>query len=171
MAVIPLTVRSVMYAEHSEEIEVALVTITHADLAAPVRVSSDTGSSPLSIEPLRFGTISRGNEYDFVLMSAIVPDDRKGTPPRVALVFENIESNFIETAQSFVSPATASIELVLASAPDTVIQAYRGLRIVRCSFDDTSATFDLSREPFVSEPFGARQTKNFFPGLHGIPSA
>lgn len=170
MAVIPLTVRSAMYAEHSEEVEVALVTITHDDLAAPVRVSSDP-TSRLSTEPLRYGTESRGEEYYFVLMSAIVPDDRKGTPPRVALVFENIEANFIETAQSFTTPATASIELVLASAPDTVIQAYRGLRIVRCSFDEASATFDLSREPFVSEPFGARQTKNFFSGLHGIPSA
>ncbi|MBS4019531.1 MAG: hypothetical protein KGZ68_14990 [Dechloromonas sp.] len=170
MAVIPLTVRTAMYAEHSEEVEVALVTITHADLDAPVRVSSDP-TSRLSTDPLRYGTSSRGNEYDFVLMSAIVPDDRKGTPPRVALVFDNVESNFIETAQSFINPAHADIELVLASAPDTVIQAYRGLRIVRCTFDDASATFDLSREPFTTEPFGARQDKPRFPGLHGLASA
>ncbi len=170
MAVIPLTVRSAMYAEHSEECEVALVTITHPDLDAPVRVSSDP-TERLSVEPLRYGTRSGGNEFEFVMMSAIVPDDRKGTPPRVALVFENVGFDVVEVAQSFTDPATASIELVLASAPNLVIQAYRGLRIVRCTIDESSATFDLSREPFVSEPFSARQTKNFFPGLHGIPSA
>jgi hypothetical protein len=170
MAVIPLSVRSAMYAEHSWECEVALVTITHADLDAPVRVSSDP-TTRLSTEPLRYGTSSRGEEYEHVLMSAIVPDDRKGTPPRVALVLENVGFDVVEVAQSFTDPAIATIELVLASAPDTVIQAYRGLRIVRCTFDEATATFDLSREPFVSEPFGARQTKNFFPGLHGLPSA
>jgi hypothetical protein len=170
MAVIPLSVRSAMYAEHSEECEVALVTITHADLDSPVRISSDP-TTRLGVEPLRYGTVSRGEEYEHVLMSAIVPDDRKGTPPRVALVLENVGFDVVEVAQSFTDPAVALIELVLASAPDTVIQAYRGLRIVRCSFDEATATFDLSREPFVSEPFGARQTKNFFPGLHGLPSA
>jgi hypothetical protein len=170
MAVIPLTVRSAMYAEHSEEVEVALVTITHPDLDAPVLVSSDP-TERLGVDPLRYGTTSRGNEYEHVVMSAIVPDDRKGTPPRVALVFENVGFDVVEVAQSFTNPATASIELVLASAPDTVIQAYRGLRIVRCTFDDATATFDLSREPFTSEPFGGRQTKNFFPGLHGLASA
>jgi hypothetical protein len=93
------------------------------------------------------------------------------TPPRVALVLENVGFDVVEVAQSFTDPAIAAIELVLASVPDTVIQASRGLRIVRCSFDEATATFALSREPFVSEPFGARQTKNFFPGLHGLPSA
>lgn len=170
MAIIPLTVRRSMYAEHNEEVEVALVTITHADLVTPVRLSSDP-TRRLSVDPLRYGTTSRGNTFDFVLMSAIVPDDRKGTPPRVALVLENVGFDVVDVAQSFTDPATAAIELVLASAPDTVIQAYRGLRIVRCSFDDVSATFDLSREPFTSEPFGARQTKALFPGLHGLASA
>ncbi len=170
MAVIPLTVRREIYAQHSQEIEVALVTVTHPSLDEPVRISSDP-TFRLGVEPLRYGTPSRGNDYDFVLMLAIVPDDRKATPPRVALMFENVGFDVVAVAQSFVSPATASIELVLASAPDTVIQAFRGFRIVRCSFDDVTATFDLSREPFLSEPFGARQTKNFFPGLHGLASA
>ncbi len=62
MAIIPLTVRRAMYAEHSEECEVALVTITHPDLDAPVRVSSDP-TERLSVEPLRlrkfFGVKSR----------------------------------------------------------------------------------------------------------------
>ncbi|MFO1126382.1 MAG: hypothetical protein U1E25_14635 [Methylocystis sp.] len=165
-----MTIRQSMYAEHSEECEVALVTITHPSLAVPVRLSSDP-TERLSVDPLRYGTRSGGNEFEFVNLSAIVPDDRKGTPPRVALILENVGFDVIEVAQSFTNIATAAIDLVLASAPNLVIQSYRGLRIVRCSFDEASATFDLSREPFVSEPFGGRQTKSFFPGLHGLPSA
>jgi hypothetical protein len=170
MAAIPLTVRASMYAEHTDEVEVALITIDHDDLDAPVRLSSDP-TERLSSDPLRYGTTSNGNEFDFVLMQAVTPDDRKGTPPRVQLVMENVGFDVVEVAQSFTTPGTATIEMVLASAPDTVIQTFRELSIVRCSWDESSATFELSREPFVSEPFGARQTKNFFPGLHGIPSA
>lgn len=170
MAYLPLTVRRAVHAEHTAEIEVALVTITHANLATPIRVSSDP-TQRLSAEPLRYGTISNDIEYEFILMSAIVPDDQKGTPPRTALVLDNIGAALVELVRSFTSPATAEIALVLASAPDSVFQRYKGLRIVRSSFDDSTVTIDLSREPFTSEPFGARQTKNFFPALHGLASS
>jgi len=59
----------------------------------------------------------------------------------------------------------------MASAPDIVIQRIRQLSSTRCSYDAARLTFDLSNEPFTSEPFGRRQTKHFFPGLHGLPSA
>jgi hypothetical protein len=170
MALLPLTVRGILHAEHTGEMEVALVTITHPNLATPVRVSSDP-TQRLSSEPLRYGTISNSIEYEFILMSAIVPDDQKGTPPRTAIVLDNVTAGLVALVRSFTSPATAEIALVLASAPDVVFQRYKRLRTIRCSFDDSTVTIDLSREPFTSEPFGRRQTKDGFPGLHGIPSA
>jgi len=170
MPVIPLTVRTAMYAEHTGEVEVALVTIEHDDLDGPVRLSSDP-TERFSDDPLRYGTTSNANEFDFVLMQVMTPDDRKGTPPRLQIVMENVGFDVVEVAQSFTTPGTVKIEMVLASAPNTVIQTFRDLSIVRCSWDEASATFELSREPFVSEPFCGRQTKNFFPALHGLPSA
>jgi hypothetical protein len=170
MPLIPLTTRRAMHSEQTGEVEVMLVTVTHPNLDAPVRVSSDP-TQRLSVDPLRYGTISNGVEYPFVLMSAILPDDTKGSPPRTALVFDNIDSDMVALARSFINPATADIDVVLASAPDFVTQRYAGLKITRSNYDETSVTFDLSREHLTFEPFGARQTKVFFPGLHGIASA
>jgi len=171
MALIPLSVRNAMHAQETDEVEVALVTIEHVALDAPVRISSDA-TQRLSSDPLRYGTLSNGLEYEFILMSALVPDDQKGTPPQTALVVDNVDAQMVEILQSFVSPpATAKIEIVMASAPDAVIQRFKGLRIVRASYDETKVTLDLSREPYLSEPFGHRQTKAFFPGLHGLLNA
>jgi len=159
-----------MFEQQTGEVEVLLVTITHPDLASPVRVTSDP-TERLSVEPLVYGTKSVGLEYQFVLMSAITPDDQKGVPPRTALVFDNIDADMVALARSFTKPASADLAVVFASAPDFVTQSYKGLRIVKVSYNEASVTFDLSREPLVSEPFGARQTKNFYPGLHGLASA
>jgi hypothetical protein len=170
MPYIPLSARRSMFEERSPELEVLLVTITHVDLDEPVRLSSDP-TERLSTDPLIYGTTSNGNEFLFVLMGAILPDDRKGSPPRTSLTFDNIDSRYVELARSFTSPAYVDLKVVFASAPNLVTQHYTGLRMTRVSYDESSMTFDISRELFLSEPFGARQTKNFFPGLHGLPNA
>lgn len=170
MAVIPLTVRRTLLAEHSDEVEIALVTFTHPDLAAPIRLSSDP-TERFSVDPLRYGTTSRGQQFEHILMSAIVPDDQRGVPPRLALVLDNVAVEMVETLRSFSEPATAVVEFVLASAPDALYQKFARLQTTRVAYDAESITIDLAREPFVSEPFGQRQIKHFFPGLFGLPSA
>jgi hypothetical protein len=168
---VPLSVRNALLAQETEEVEVALVTITHDSLAQPVRVSSDA-TQRLSTDPLRYGTVSGGIEYEFILMSALVPDDQKDAPPQTAIVLDNVDARLVEIAQSFASPpAEAEISIVMASAPDFVIQQFKRMQIVRVSFDESRVTFSLSREPYLSEPHGTRMTKQFCPGLHGIPNA
>jgi hypothetical protein len=170
MPYIPLSARRTMFEERTTELEVLLVTIDHPDLASPIYLSSDP-TERLSTDPLVYGTISNAIEYQFVLMGAVLPDDRKGSSPRTAITFDNIEATFVELARSFTEPATVDLAVVFASAPDLVTQSYTGLRMTRVTYDESSMTFDISREPYLNEPFGARQTKNFFPGLHGLPSS
>jgi hypothetical protein len=170
MPYVPLSARRSMFEERTPELEILLVTINHSLLASPIRLSSDP-TERFSIDPLVYGTTSNGLQYNFVLMGAVLPDDRKGSPPRTALTFDNIDSTYVELARSFIEPATVNLQVVFASAPDLVTQAYNGVRMTRVIFDEATMSFDISREPFFSEPFGARQTKNFFPGLHGLPSA
>jgi len=167
---VPLTARRAMYEQNSSQIEALLITITHPDLAEPVRLSSDP-TERLSADPLEYGTISNGLTFKFVEMTAILPDDQKGVPPRTALSFENIDSAYVELARSFTAPAQAKLEVVFASAPDYVTQRYTRLRMTKVSYNESSITFDLSRDHLQTEPFGARQTKAFFPGLHGIANA
>jgi hypothetical protein len=69
---VSLNVRVAANAEHASEVPVALVTITHPGLDAPVRLSSDP-TSRLSADPLRYGTYHRGDVYEFVCAA---PPDR-----------------------------------------------------------------------------------------------
>jgi hypothetical protein len=167
---VPLTVRASLEAESSDKVVVALVTFTHPDLAAPIRVSSDP-TQRLSLSPLKYGTVSNGNTFDFILMTAIVPDDMRASPPRTALQLDNVTAGLVELARSFSTYATATIELVMANQPDFVFQSYRRLMVTQCSFDESSVTFDMSREPFFSEPHGKRALKHLLPGLYTTASA
>lgn len=170
MPYVPLSARRTMFEERTPELEILLVTITHSLLTQPIRLSSDP-TERFSIDPLVYGTTSNGDEYLFVLMGAVLPDDKKGSPPRTALTFDNIDSRYVELARSFTSPAYVELQVVFASAPDLVTQHYTDLRMTGVHYDESSLTFDISREPYLSEPFGARQTKFYFPGLHGLSSA
>jgi hypothetical protein len=174
MAVYPLNVRAALQDQHTAEIEVALVTFTHASLAEPIRVSSDN-TERLSMDPLRYGTVSDGETYEFILMSAIIPDDQKESLPRTSLMLSNIDASLIALMRSFTTPpASAEIALVLASAPDTVFQRFTNMTVTRVNYDESTVTLEL--EAFADrvsqrEPFGERQTRFRFPGLQGIPAA
>lgn len=170
MARYPVSARRTMVEPFSGETLVSLLTFTHADLAAPIRLSSDP-TQRLSSDPLVYGTISNGVEYQFVFMTVTRPDDEKGAPPRFTISFDNIDATFVELAQSFSTPATLDMEEVFASAPDTVINSASGFSTTNFRFDDSTISFDVSREPFIMEPHGSRMTKIAFPGLHGIDSA
>lgn len=170
MPFIPLTSRTNMYDEQSGVVEALLVTITHSSLPTPIRLSSDP-TQRISLEPLEYGTVSNGNTFKFVFISAIIPDDQKGAPPRAALVFDNISSDHIELLRSFTDPAVVDLRVVLAASPNFYTQVYTGLRLTSSTYDESSITLDISREPVISEPFGRRQTKQRLPGIYGILSS
>lgn len=166
MPTISLTMRTAMQAERTEEIAVALVTITHPDLDEPVLLSSDP-TERLSSDPLIYGTVSRGQRYPFVLVSVVIPDERKGSPPSSQIVLENVASDMVALIRSISTPGQVKIEVVRASEPDQVERTFDGLDIVKASYSAENVTLDVSRELFANEPWPSqRMTRQRFPGLH-----
>ena len=162
-----LTVREAANADHTGEVPIVLVVIDHDDLDAPIRLSSDP-TERLSIDPLRYGTVHDGEEYEFVLMSAIVPDDVEDKPASVSLSFENVVADMASIIRAVRSPPTVTLRTVLASAPDDIEIEYTGLMGIRGSYDPSSVTLDASREPISAEPWpGQHMTQHRFPGLFG----
>jgi hypothetical protein len=161
-----MSLRRAAFGEQTGEVPVVLATITHPDLVAPVRLSSDP-TVRLSVEPLRYGTISNGETYEFVMMSAVLPDQIRGQSPRASLVFENVAADSAKILRSITSPARISIDLVLASSPDVVEESDTDLLATRGGYDADRITLDISREPFTAEPWpSGRMTQARFPGLH-----
>lgn len=166
MPAISLTMRAAMQAERTDEVAVALVTITHPDLDAPVRLSSDP-TRRLSHDPLTYGTVSRGETYPFVLVSVVIPDERKGSPPASQIVLENVASDMVALVRSISTPGQVKIEVVTAARPDDVERTFDGLDIVKAGYDAERVTLDVSRELFANEPWPSqRMTRQRFPGLH-----
>ncbi len=160
-----LDARSKLQAQEQSDVPVVLVIITHELLDSPVYLSSDP-TAELSSDPLIYGTRSRGIEYQFAMMSAVVPDDRERTPAAASLRFENVDADLATVARSVTTPASVTLRLVFASAPDAVEFEWSGMKVIKASGNADVVTLDLSREPITNEPFPAHyMTRNRFPGL------
>lgn len=163
---VSLNFRAAASAQQTDEVPVMLWTVTHPNLDAPLHFSSDP-TVRISAEPLVFGTRHLGTVYPFILLGALLPDDQDKSPPRTTLVLENVSSDMVKAARSILSPATADLSVVLAGTPDMIEARFTGLRIISASYDANEVSFEVSREPFTSEPMPAgRMTASYFPGLH-----
>lgn len=160
-----LTARTAFNAQATSQEMVVLVEIYPPDQSAPIRLTSHP-TERLSIDPLRYGTISNGNTYEFVLMSVMRPDDQEGTPGPTSLIFENVVTDMASVVRSTIEPATVNLYLVLASNPDAIEEQYLGFKTSRATADANRVTIDISLAAIVNEPWPAHlQTPTRFPGL------
>jgi hypothetical protein len=167
-----LNTRRDIYDQESEKIHVALVTIDHPDLDAPIRVSGDDTmrltDDPTRINPERYGTISNGIEYENVIMSWERPGDEKDATPSFTLVFDNVPG-MTRLLRSFLyPPATASLVVVFADAPDLEIDRHDGYEMVAVESDEASVRFTLTQEGIEDEPCGETMSWDKCPALFDL---
>lgn len=153
-----------LYAQESEEVVVCLLTVNHPDLDAPIRLSSDP-TTRISDDPLIYATYSRSEEFLYLPFEFTLPDDKSDSPPRVQLALDNTERSLVGVLRSFSTPASITVELVLASDPDAVEVELPSLQLSDVTIEDRiSAT--LVADPLINEPHPAGQfTPGSFPGL------
>jgi hypothetical protein len=144
--------RQALFSQESGEVAVFLVTITHPELDEPIRLSSDNAET-FSTDPLRYGTTSNGDTFWYAGMSVSLPDEQDKSPPACKLIIPNVDREIIPLARSITSPASARIEIVLASAPDLVEIEVPALDMVNLQYDALELTFDLAMDALASEPF------------------
>lgn len=162
---ISLNAREAMNASATSEVAVVLSKITHPSLPTPVHLSSDP-TEMLSMDPLKYGTRHQGQEYEYVIMGAILPDDIDGAPPKTTIMFANVAPDMAAPFLAISSPARLDLTVVMASSPDTIEAKHLNMRGVKSSYDADAVSLDISREPFTSEPWPAgRFSPSRFPGL------
>ena len=159
------TFRRALYAAQTDEVIVALLTITHDDLAEPVRLSTDA-TERLSADPLSYGTTSRGEVYQFVPISVVLSGETDDAPPQVALEVDNVDQSLITMVRSITAPASVAIEIVLASDPDTGEIEFPAMLTGSADYDAEVVRFSLEVDSLASEPFpGTSFVPSMFPGL------
>lgn len=170
MRTISLNARQAHDAVGSAEVEVVLWRISHPDLEQPIRLSTDP-TVRLSVEPLRYGTRSTwqtedGSPFEFVLMAAQLPDDKKDAPAAARLVLANLDNGPASILRSFTTPATVDMAVVLASSPDLVEMEALGLKLTSAEGSGDQVTVSLSRDLMTSEPWPTgRMTRSRFPAV------
>lgn len=159
--------RRALFAQMTDADVAVLVTFDHPDLDAPVLLSSHPGRVPVSIDPLVFGIISRGETYQHALVSVSLPDDKEGAAPRARVTFDNVDRGMVELLRSIVGVPQVKFEVVMVDSPDAVEIRYDKLEAFGATYDGDTISFEVSREAISTEPWPCdNMTKARFAGLH-----
>ena len=156
MTMSPRAVAAAMVQE-TDEREVCLLTITHPVWATPIRISTDQteylGEKPDDGSP-RYGTISRGETYEYFPIIPVVPDSHDEQPPTGKVSIENVTrivSPYLRMIDDEYPRVT--VEVVLASTPDIVDQVWPELELQTSSMDasrvETTITMDVAEDEAV----------------------
>jgi len=142
------------YAEETGEISLTLITVNSADLAAPIRLTSDSVT-----------TLSRGDVYQATPFKPIFPSDQPGEIRPVQLSIDNVNRQIVNALRSTQETITVLMESVLFSSPDTV-EASATFEVATASYAATEVSLSLIFEPILSEPFPYKRfTTQTAPGL------
>lgn len=147
--------RQSMNAAETQDAFLVLLTLSHADLAEPLRVTS--GGEDVA---------SRGDVFAAYPFELSLPGDNAGTPPEARLAIDNIDRQIVRAVRSLSSAPDVLIEVVRAAAPDVVEAKFEDFRLTDVVYDAHLVQGNLTIEDFTAEPFPAATfSPGYFPGL------
>lgn len=119
-----------------------LVTISHDDLSAPVRVVNNT-----------VDLVSRGETFVGYPFEVVLPDQREDAPPRARIQIDNVDRQIAEAVRSVTSAPLVTMEVVRGSAPNLVELSYPFFYLHNVKWDAGKVSGDLTVEDFTTEPY------------------
>lgn len=148
--------KAAIFARETDEVFILLVTIDHADLSEPIRVSSDGAD-----------TLSRGETFVSFPFEITLPNDTEDAPPEATLKIDNIDRSIVQAIRSISSPPNVLIEIVLASEPNAVESVWNDFKLQNVDYDVLVVSGNLTQEDFSAEPYPAMTMDPAnFPGIH-----
>jgi len=146
------------------EIYIVLITFEHADLAAPLRFASDN-KDELPTAGVR-GILSNSNEYIFCPFRAVFPAETDQGISAAKLEVDNVDRSAVQAIRSVSSAITVTMQVVLASDPDTVETTVTNLKLKNTKYNALIVSGDIAIKYFEDEPCPAlRFTPSQFPGI------
>lgn len=147
--------RRAIYGQQTNDAFIVLLTISHDSWTDDVRVSSD----PTQILPIAGvrGTVSNGDEYLFAPFSVNLPAQDDSGVARANISVENVSRELMQRIRSSTSAVGITIQVVLASDPDTAEMTASDFRLETVNYDAFTVSGDISVEYFDLEPFPAQR--------------
>lgn len=126
----------------SSDPAIMLLTVDHPDFSAPVRLCTNTVGDDI---------VSGGDTYTAAPFHITWPSDDTETPV-AQLEAVNVGRAIALALMAISSPASAVIQVVLLSDPDTVEAEAPGFLIRNARWNALTLTADITRERIVTEP-------------------
>lgn len=160
-----------MFSTETDEQLITLLTIQNPNNpSAPIRLADGYVSRLSSLttdDEVVYGVQSRGNNYTFLPLEISLPSEEEAGAGRCSITLNYVTKEAVQLIRTqLTSPTQVNLELILASAPNTVEASFPGFYITSATYSAQSISLqldmiDLTREPFPCYNF----TPNYFPGL------
>lgn len=112
-----------------------------------------------------YGVTSNGNDFIFIPFELSLPT-QDDAAPRATLRIHDITREVMPLIRGLSGTPAVTLQVVLASAPNTVELSFPGLIMRSISYDRDTIEGELTADDLASEPFPAHTfTPNWFPGL------
>jgi hypothetical protein len=150
------TARASIFAQETAEVWLFLLTITHPQLDQTLRFVNNLTD-----------IVSRGQTYLGGPFELVLPDEvDEDQPPRVSISIDNVDRTIVEALRSISGAPAITLEIILASSPDTVEAGPFDFTLRDATGDAVAVTGTLAFEDLLSEPYpaGTFSPANF-PGL------
>lgn len=151
------TAISALTGPQTREVFLCLATLDHDDLDDSIRLVNDA-----------VNVTSRGKVYTACDFDLRLPTESGDRLPSTTARIANVDRALTAALRGLTTPGTITLEVILASAPDTVEAGPYRFRTESIEFDVDLITFRLAFEDFLNEVFPKDSiTPTDFPGIFG----
>lgn len=160
------TFQQAAYAQETDEVFIALVTLYSDELTEPIRLCSDPFQALSGLGEGVYGLVSNGETYVFLPFDIYLPRDDKTGTVSARMVIDNVDRRIIPHARSVRKPVTVKFQCVLSDDVDRVELEFDNFKLSNVSYDAMQLQGDLTLDYWGLEPFpSGRFIPSDFPGL------
>lgn len=134
--------RRAMHAQQTGEAVIVLLTLSHALLPEPIRVTSNGED-----------VTSEGQLYLRFPFDITLPPESDDAPPQVQLRIDAVDQRIVTSIRELQGAPTVQIALALASSPDVLETRPYAFTLREAEYDAGEITGTLMYEPVLDEPY------------------
>jgi len=160
------TFKEAAYAQETDEVFIALLTIYGDELAEPIYLSSDPYERLPALGDDIYGCTSNGIDFVFLPFDISLPRDDSSGTVSAKLAIDNVDRKIIDAIRSIKKSVIVKIQCVLSNDVDFIELEYDNFRLSNVNYDAMKIEADLTFDYWGLEPFpSGRFNPSGFPGL------
>ena len=149
------TAKQAIFSQETNEVFLMIIEIDHNDLASPIRVVNNWEN-----------ITSNGNTYTAYPFQFALPGEDGESMEQVQLTISNVDKLLVEGVRSISSPLDLTLNVILASDPDTIEAGPFNMKIRNVEYNAETLTGTCIFNDLLNEPYPAgTYTPADYPGL------